>query len=166
MSFRAPVAESPLGGFRFAVTMAEPSRPAGLLAPGAFRGLQAGFSEVTGLGSRIEVHSYAEGGRNDTTHRFPTRAEHTNITFRRGVVRDAALFTWFTAVRYGSFGARRNILVAHLDADGAPALVWLVRRAFPVAFAGPTWNASENATAIESLEVAHDGLELVPGGGV
>lgn len=164
MTFRTATGPDPLGGFRFAVTMAEPSRPSGALAPGAFRSLQAGFSEVSGLGSRIEVHTYAEGGRNETSLRFPTRAEHTNLTFRRGVVRDQALFEWFSAVRYGSFGARRNILVAHLESDGSPALIWLIRRALPVAFVGPTWDASQSTTALESLEVAHEGLDLLPMG--
>jgi phage tail-like protein len=42
-------------------------------------------------------------------------------------------------------------------------MVWYVRRAVPASYTGPTWDASQNAVAVESLEIAHEGLELIPG---
>jgi phage tail-like protein len=73
------------------------------------------------------------------------------------------LFRWYDRVRRGSFGARRSILVAHLGEDGEPALLWFVSRALPAKYVGPAWNASQNNVAVESLEIAHEGLELLPG---
>lgn len=163
MSFASLRPSDPLSGFRFAVSFGEASLPAAALAPGGVIPLQIGFSEVSGLAGTIEAHSYPEGGRNDTTLRFPTRASFGNITFRRGVALDMSLFLWFDKVRSGSFGARRAVVIAHLDEQGQTAMVWYLHRAFPVAYNGPSWNSSQNAVAIESLELAHEGLVAVPG---
>jgi phage tail-like protein len=154
---------SPLSGFRFAVSFGEAALPAAALAPGRVISLQIGFSEVSGLGATLEAHPYREGGRNDTTLKLPTRTDFGNITLRRGVVLDASPFRWFDKVRSGSFGARRSVLIAHLDDRGEAALAWYVHRAFPVAYTGPAWSAGQSAVAIESLELAHEGLTLVPG---
>jgi phage tail-like protein len=54
-------------------------------------------------------------------------------------------------------------MIAHLNEAGTPAMVWYVRRAVPASYTGPTWDASQNAVAVESLEIAHEGLELIPG---
>lgn len=163
MTFSPLRPSNPLPGFRFAVSFGEASLPAAALAPGGVMPLQVGFSEVSGLGGTIEVHSYQEGGRNDRTLKFPTRADFGNITFRRGVALDPTLWLWFDKVRSGSFGARRAALIAQLDERGAPALVWYVHRAFPASFTGPAWSSTQNAVAVEALELAHEGLTLVPG---
>jgi phage tail-like protein len=163
MNFAPLRPSDPLSAFRFAVSFGEASLPAAALAPGGVIPLQIGCQEVSGLGGTLEALPYQEGGRNDTTLKFPTRTNFGNITFRRGVALDLSLFLWFDKVRSGSFGTRRSVLIAHLDEQGLTSLVWYVHRAFPVAFNGPTWNASQNAVAIESLELAHEGLMVVPG---
>lgn len=164
MSFEALRPPVPLAGFRFAVTFAfTPS--AGAFASGAFVPFQAGFSEVSGLAGSIETHTYQEGGRNDRVLKFPTRADYGNVTFRRGMSFGREIFDWYDQVRRGSFGARRSILVAQLDGRGNPALVWYLFRAFPIAYTAPSLDAGQSALSIESLEVAHEGIELIPGDG-
>ncbi len=37
---------------------------------------------------------------------------------------------------------------------------WRIRDAWPVKFTGPSLNASVSAAAIESLELAHGGIEI------
>ena len=39
-------------------------------------------------------------------------------------------------------------------------LRWHLRDAWPVKFEGPTLNATGNEVAIETLELAHEGLEI------
>lgn len=163
MTFRALRPSNPLLGFRFAVTFAETSSPAAAIASGAVAQVAAGFSEISGLGSSLEIHEYREGGRNDFTHKFATRGNHSNITLRRGVAFVPDLFEWYNRVQGGSFGARREILIAHLDTEGSPAQVWYVSRALPTRYTGPSWDASQSSVAVEGLEIAYEGLELVPG---
>jgi phage tail-like protein len=143
--------------------MAESEQVAGALAAGGVTQTIAGFQEVTGLESSIEIHEYKEGGRNDFTHKFATSTNFGNITFKRGVAVTPELWTWFDKVRRGSFGARRSILIAHLDYEGNAAMVWYVSRALPTKYSGPGWNAAQSSIAVESIEIAHEGLVLVPG---
>jgi phage tail-like protein len=139
-----------------------PKGPSGAVAQGGVKPSTAGFSEISGLDSSIEIFDYKEGGRNDFVHKLATRASFGNITFKRGVALTPDLWQWFDKVRQGSFGARRGVMIAHLAADGTPALVWLVTRALPLKYVGPSWNAGQSSVAIESLEIAHEGLELIP----
>lgn len=163
MTFPALQISNPLLGFNFAVTFAETAQVAGAVAAGGVTQLLAGFQEVSGLESSIEIHSYNEGGRNDFTHKFATTTNFGNITFKRGVALTPDLWDWYHRVRRGSFGARRTIMIAHLGPSGDPALVWYVIRALPAKYSGPSWNSAQSSVAIESLEIAHEGLELLPG---
>ena len=159
---------NPLTGFRFAVSFSDASSPGGLLTLGSLLTIGGvlpsvgGFSEVSGLDSSIEMFDYKEGGRNDFVHKFATRASYGNLNFKRGVALTPDLWQWFDKVRQGSFGARRGVTITHLQADGTPALVWNVTRALPLKYTGPSWNAGQSSVAIESIEMAHEGLELIP----
>jgi len=163
MTFPALTPSNPLPGFNFAVTLGETEQVAGAMAAGGVQRVSAGFQEVSGLEGSIEIHDYKEGGRNDYTHKFATTTNFGNITFKRGVALTPDLWAWFDQVRRGSFGARRSILIAHLDHAGDPAIVWYVSRALPTKYSGPSWNAAQSSVAVESIEVAHEGLVLVPG---
>jgi hypothetical protein len=44
--------------------------------------------------------------------------------------------------------------------------VWFFRRGLPVKYTGPAFNATQNTVAIETIEIAHEGLHLVPGFGL
>ena len=160
MTFQARVPSNPLPGFNFAVTFAQTAEVAAAIAAGGVTQIAAGFQEVTGLESSIEIHSYNEGGRNDFTHKFATNANFGNITFKRGVALTSELWDWYDQVRRGSFGARRTITIVHLDYAMNMAHSWDVLRALPAKYMGPSWNSGQTAVAVESLEVAHEGLVL------
>jgi len=163
---------NPLTGFRFAVSFSDATSPGsglltlGSLVPtGGVTPSACGFSEISGLESSIEMFDYKEGGRNDFIHKFATRASYGNLSFKRGVALTPDLWQWYDKVRQGSFGARRGVTITHLNADGSAGLVWNVTRALPLKYTGPSWNAGQSSVAIESLEIAHEGLELGPTGG-
>ena len=42
--------------------------------------------------------------------------------------------------------------------------MWVFKRGLPLQWAGPTLNASQSAVAIETMEIAHEGLELISPG--
>jgi phage tail-like protein len=163
MTFSPLNPSNPLPGFRFAVAFGASNDVAGALASGGVTQTVAGFQEVTGLDGSIEIHDYREGGRNEFTHKHATSTNFGNLTFKRGVALTPDLWLWFNQVRNGSFGARRSILVAHLDNAGNAAMVWYALRALPAKYVGPSWNAAQSAVALESIEVAHEGLVLLPG---
>ena len=152
----------PLPKYRFLVTLDPgdaylPPAQAQLLpmvAAGAFQ-------EVTGLGAQLEVIAHPEGGRNDSVHQLPVRHSWNRITLKRGVARDAGLWAWYVAGLADSLGARRDGAVLLCGPDGTPAVAWAFRGGLAAKWTGPDLHAEQNAVAVESLEIAHEGLTKV-----
>jgi phage tail-like protein len=123
-------------------------------------GDELGFSEVEGLSGEIEVIEYREGAdRVNAARKLPGLAKYSNVTLKRGITGRTDLFEWWTSVRDGQL-QRRNVTITLLDEQRQPVFRWLLRNAFPVKIEGPSLHASANEVAIESLELAHEGLEL------
>jgi phage tail-like protein len=126
--------------------------------------LIGGFSECDGLDMRLEEEKYHEGGRNDMEHRFPTRITWPNLTLKRGVSR-ISQSGWDWLYEYGDGkGKRQDGLVVLLDRAipgstiPTPHNVWYFKNAIPVKFEGPALRASVSEVAVETLEIAHEGL--------
>jgi len=154
--------ELPLPGYRFLVTL----DPTDAYLPAAQSALitliAAGqFQEAKGLGADLEVLGYAEGGVNDFVHQLPVRHSWNRITLKRGVVRDLGLYYWYMAGMTQSLGARRDGAIILVTPDGTPAVAWAFRGGLAVKWSGPELNAMQNAVAVESIEIAHHGLQQV-----
>jgi phage tail-like protein len=123
-------------------------------------GDELGFSEVEGLSGEIEVIEYREGAdRVNTARKLPGLAKYSNVTLRRGITGRTDLFEWWKSVRDGQV-QRRNVTITLLDEARQPVVRWLLRNAWPVKVEGPDLNATGNEVAIETLELAHEGLEF------
>ena len=53
---------------------------------------------------------------------------------------------------------RRDLTISLLDEEHNAVVVWKAHNAFPVKVEGPGLKASGNEVAIESIELAHEGL--------
>ena len=123
--------------------------------------LSAGFSECTGLQMEIKTFDYKEGGRNNSTLKFPEHASYGNITLKRGVTLSDDLINWQLDAADGIFfrtGPGVSFAITLLDEAGEPAKRWDLIRAFPVKWTGPDMKAPAGEIAIESLEIAHEGI--------
>jgi phage tail-like protein len=119
----------------------------------------AGFNACTGLQLETEVLDYMEGGLNTHVLKFPTRTKQTNVVLKRGIV-DRTLWDWYFALSQGDIRTR-NGTIAVRDPSGAKVVMeFQFRRAFPAKWIGPELNAQQSAVAVETLELAHQGLEL------
>jgi phage tail-like protein len=155
--------EDPLPGFSFFVSLDPtdahlPPLQAALIPIMAI----GAFCEVKGLGGELEVMPYAEGGMNDFVHQLPVRHSWGRITLRRGVIRDMALWVWYLGGLNGSLGARRDGCITVCDESGIPAIIYVFRRAIATKWMGPELNAMQSQTAIDGLEIAHEGLDAYP----
>ncbi len=56
---------------------------------------------------------------------------------------------------------RKNMSVLLLDAAGNEVLRWNIVNAWPVRWSGPVLNAEVSGVAIETLEIAHEGVSLL-----
>src|SRR5260370_4035739 len=118
----------PLGVFNFYLTLIDSSNVLGTLIRVALNYVVAGFSECTGLDATLEVMEYKEGGVNDHVHKLPTRASHSNITLKRGILfLEDDLWKWHQGFVQGA-GKRRAGLIVLLDESRSPAKVWKVQR--------------------------------------
>lgn len=124
-------------------------------------GRRVRFSEVSGLapeGPPIGHRDDAFPGFSPS--RGPGLRRFSNITLKRGVTKgDDPLFEWLSTVRFGT-AERRDLVISLLDDQHAPLRAWRVTNAFPVRVEGPHIKASGNEVAVESIELAHEGLEL------
>ena len=117
-----------------------------------------GFSECGGLMVTTEVLDHAEGGLNSYVHKLPTRSRQSTLRLKRGIV-DRVLWDWHDALVQGDT-RRRNGAIRILDPSGSDVVAeWRFRRAFLVSWTGPDLSATANQIAVESLELAHEGLE-------
>ncbi|MGE0298207.1 phage tail protein [Pseudonocardia sp.] len=119
--------------------------------------LVGGFSEVSGLESRIETTPYREGGVNGFTHALPTVAEPGALTLRRGVTSSTTLWDWHNDAVRGTV-RRRNGSIVLLDRRQVPVLWWNFRNALPVRWVGPTFDARSDEIGVEAIELVHEGL--------
>ncbi|PWV95671.1 phage tail-like protein [Paenibacillus cellulosilyticus] len=133
----------PLAGFRFLVELD------GLIA--------AGFSEVHGLEAEIEMEEYREGGVNGYVHRLPKMTRQSNLTLKRGLTGSTELWDWFKLAAEG-WVSRRNGSIIVLDEQGYEAWRWNFSGAYPVKWTGPELRADSSTIAVESIEIAHQGL--------
>jgi phage tail-like protein len=122
----------------------------------------AGFSEVTGLTMEVETEEYQEGGLNSHTHKLPVRVTQSTVTLRHGLGDSPLLYAWTHPSVYGKF-VRLPISVLMHDHEGEPTWGWTLSDAYPVRWTGPELQADGNTVAMESLELAHEGLVKIPG---
>lgn len=121
----------------------------------------AGFSECTGLTVEEEMMEYAEGGLNSFTHKFPVRTKYGNITLKRGMDPTQHLYTWFEQCINGVPAQRKNMSIM-VYGPKPDELVYKfdIKQAYPVKWTGPDMRTEAGATAIESLEIAHEGFTV------
>ena len=124
-----------------------------------------GFSECTGLEMSLQVEEYKEGGRNGAVLKFPTRITWSNITLKKGIGVGTELWDWHYGFAEGK-GRRRDGIIMLLNDLRVPNNIWYFRRGLPVKYSGPALNATQNNVAIESIEIAHEGIHQMPSVGL
>ncbi len=121
---------------------------------------KAGFSEVTGLNAEANIIEYREGGdKANTMRKLPGLEKYGNVTLKRGVSQDPELFTWHKTVIDGDIVRDEAMSIVLLDEKRQEAARWNLLQAWAVKWVGPDLKAGANEIAIESLELAHEGVE-------
>ena len=118
------------------------------------------FKSVSGLAAEAEVIEYREGSDPvSSSRKLPGRVRYPNVRLSRGLTTSRDLWDWWQTVVDGTV-ERRNVAITLLDDSRTPVLRWLLREAWVAKFEGPEFDASKNEVAIETIELAHDRLEL------
>ena len=120
--------------------------------------VRGGFTEVSGLQLEVETHEYREGGLNAFVHKLAGPVSYpSNLVLKRGIAEVDGLWLWYQGVLRGVI-LRKPVSVILLDSAGAETRRWDFAEAYPVKWSGPDLNASSDAVAVETVELAHNGL--------
>ena len=119
---------------------------------------RAAFHEVSGFDSTIDVIEHREGGDNTTPRKLPGMTKHSNIVLKWGLADDTQLYDWHRDTVNGNV-QRKNGSIVLLDRHGREVARWNFVRAWPTKWDGPDLTAEGNDVAIETLELAHEGVE-------
>ena len=136
------MASTPYGKFRYKVEI---------------DGLEAGgFSEASGFDASIDVIEYREGDMVQTPMKLPGLKKYGNITLKQGVADSMVMYEWMIA------GVeRKTITITILDETETATASWQVINAWPAKYTAPDFNATASEVAIETLEIAHEGMTRV-----
>lgn len=119
----------------------------------------AGFSEVSGLTTESDIIEYRNGKEDITVRKLPGLKKFTNLTLKRGYTQSKDLWDWRKTTLDGLTKRRDGAIVLQDEAHGE-ALRWTFREGWLSKWEGPSFNAKNNEVAIESLEIAIEGLAL------
>jgi phage tail-like protein len=118
---------------------------------------RGGFKEAAGLDVTNDVVEYREGTDPSTARKLSGMTKYANITLKGGMTDDTSLIEWKKKTIEGKT-ERKNGSIVLCDDAGDEKLRWNFSEGWIVAWKGPTFNASSNDVAIESIEIAHEGL--------
>jgi phage tail-like protein len=118
------------------------------------------FKSVSGLAAEAEVIEYREGSDPlSSSRKLPGRVRYPNVRLSRGLTTSRELWDWWETAVNGTV-ERRNVAITLLDDSRTPVLRWLLHEAWVAKFEAPEFDATKNEVAIETIELAHERLEL------
>jgi len=118
---------------------------------------RAGFRECSGLDTSQDAGEYREGTDPLTVRKLPGLIKYSNISLKRGIADDAELWQWRKTVMDGKV-ERKNMSIVLMDDAREEKLRWNLKNCWPTKWEGPSLNATSSDVAVESLEIAHEGL--------
>jgi phage tail-like protein len=118
---------------------------------------RAGFREASGLSAVNDIVEYRNGEDEPTVRKLCGLTKYANIVLKGGMTDDESLINWKKTSVDGKT-ERKNGSIVLLDDAGDEKLRWNFRRAWVTGWSGPSFNAQSNEVAIESIEIAHEGL--------
>lgn len=124
-------------------------------------GTRIGFTEISGLDVSLDIIEYRDGASPEYSKiKMPGMTKFSNITLKRGTfLNDNEFYAWFNTVQMTKI-ERRDITISLLNENHEPVMVWKVKNAFPVKVQSTDLKADGNEVAIETLELAHEGLKI------
>jgi phage tail-like protein len=124
-------------------------------------GTNIGFTDVSGLDITADVVEYRDGASPEYHKiKMPGLQKFSNITLKRGIFKsDNDYYTWFSSINMNTVD-RRDITISLLDETLSPVIVWTVKNAWPTKITSTDLKADGNEVAIETLELAHEGLTI------
>jgi phage tail-like protein len=119
------------------------------------------FQEVSGLDMEAQPIEYRHGDSKEfSVIKMPGIKKTGNVTMKKGVFKsDNKFWDWFSEIKMNTI-KRLPVTISLLDEAEAPTMVWKLSNAFPTKVTGTDLKSDGNEVAIESIEIAHEGLTI------
>lgn len=120
------------------------------------------FQEVSGLSSETQVIEYRGGdSKVFSTVKMQGIKKFSNVTLKRGIFKsDSSMWEKYNQIKMNTI-KREQITISLLDEAQKPAMSWLLTNAFPVKITVTDMKSDGNEIAVESIELAHEGLRIL-----
>ena len=132
------------------------------LGDGVTDGPRAGFEEVSGLGTSVDVIEYRNGNaRENSVMKITGLNKVSDVVLRRGIVGASHLYQWLDQVRNGDQGALRTVTISLQSEDHtSTVMTWKLLRARIIKHTSGPLNARGNDVAVEEIVLAYERLEI------
>ncbi len=124
-------------------------------------GLEFIFQEVTGLSAETQVIEYRGGNSKVySTVKMPGIKKFSNVTLKKGMCRgNNVLWEKYNLMKMNTI-KRSTITISLLDEAHGVTMSWILANAFPVKMTITDMKSDGNEIAVESMELAHEGLSI------
>jgi phage tail-like protein len=132
------------------------------IGSGDTSGPDAGFEEVIGLESTVDVIEYRNGNsKENSVIKLTGLNKATDVIMRRGVIGSLSLYQWFNEIRNGNQNAYRTVTISLQNEDHSEVVMtWKLLRARIVKYTGGPLNGKGTDVAMEEIVLAYERLEL------
>jgi phage tail-like protein len=122
------------------------------------------FQEISGLEVETQPIEYRHGDSPVfSTIKMPGIAKFGNVTMKKGTfVNDNNFWTWYNAIKMNTI-KRETVVIQLLDEAGSPTMTWTLSNAWPTKISGTDLKSDSNEVAVESIELAHEGIVIANG---
>jgi len=119
------------------------------------------FQEVSGLDVESAPVEYRHGDSPAFSRiRMPGIKKYGNVTLKKGIFKsDNTFWDWFNQIKMNTI-KRVPVTISLLDEAGNPTMVWTLSNAWPTKITGTDLKAEGNDVAVETIEIAHEGLTI------
>ena len=122
---------------------------------------EAGFSEVSAPDISVDPVEYREGlTAGKIPGRQPGILKYSNVTLKRGTTQSHIFADWMNSIREDR-AFRKTVVITQMDDEMKEVASWHLEKAWPTNYTAPEINATRNEVAIESLELACEGVTRI-----
>ena len=119
------------------------------------------FTEIGGLGVKVEAIPYREGGGNGIVRRLLGPVRYGDVTLRYGLTDSTELWEWFKKSINGEVD-RRNVSILMLNTAGTQEVLrWNLINAWLSQWRAAPLDALGREVAIESLTMVYETVDRV-----
>ena len=119
------------------------------------------FQEVSGLDIESQPIEYRQRDSKEfSAIKMPGLKKVGSVTMKKGVFKaDNKFWDWFNQIKMNTI-KRVPVTISLLDETGSPTIVWTLQNAWPTKITRTDLKSDGNEVAVETMEIAHEGLTV------